>query len=51
MDIFALGIMFWELVCSRGNRPFAQLEPEAIPAAVIAGLRPVFTPEVPAPYR
>ncbi|GLC72288.1 hypothetical protein PLESTF_001228000 [Pleodorina starrii] len=51
VDIFALGIIFWELVCGRGQRPYRHLEPAAIPAAVVAGLRPVFGADVPAPYR
>ncbi|GIL68749.1 hypothetical protein Vafri_21992, partial [Volvox africanus] len=51
VDIYALGIIAWELVCGRGQRPFYHLDPGAIPAAVVAGMRPMFTAGVPAPYR
>ncbi|GIL68766.1 hypothetical protein Vafri_22007 [Volvox africanus] len=51
VDIYALGIIAWELVCGRGQRPFHHLDPGAIPAAVAAGMRPIFTAGVPAPYR
>ncbi|EFJ40469.1 hypothetical protein VOLCADRAFT_108130 [Volvox carteri f. nagariensis] len=51
VDIYALGIIFWELVCGRGHRPFKHLDPGAIPAAVRAGMRPIFTADVAAPYR
>ncbi|GIM01666.1 hypothetical protein Vretimale_6468 [Volvox reticuliferus] len=51
VDIYALGIIAWELVCGRGQRPFRHLEPVAIPGAVAAGMRPVFPAGVSAPYR
>ncbi|KAG2484999.1 hypothetical protein HYH03_016203 [Edaphochlamys debaryana] len=50
-DIFALGVVMWEIASGRGYRPYKELAPEQIGAAVKAGLRPVFTAEVPAPYK
>ncbi|KAG2488501.1 hypothetical protein HYH03_013004 [Edaphochlamys debaryana] len=42
VDVFAFGIIMWELLCSKGNRPYARLHPDDIPKAVLNGLRPVF---------
>ncbi|GIL63273.1 hypothetical protein Vafri_17375 [Volvox africanus] len=50
-DIFALGIVMWEIASGRGYRPYKELAPEQIGAAVRRGLRPTFTSEVPMPYR
>ncbi|GLC52836.1 hypothetical protein PLESTB_000673900 [Pleodorina starrii] len=50
-DIFALGIVMWEIASGRGYRPYKELAPEQIGAAVRRGLRPTFTAEVPVPYR
>ncbi|GLI70650.1 hypothetical protein VaNZ11_015584 [Volvox africanus] len=51
VDIYSLGIIFWELLCGRGRRPYLHLDPQAIPAAVAAGTRPVFSSAVPEEYR
>ncbi|KAG2422184.1 hypothetical protein HXX76_016223 [Chlamydomonas incerta] len=50
-DIFALGIVMWEIASGRGYRPYKELAPEHIGAAVRKGLRPAFTGEVPPAYR
>ncbi|PNH04951.1 putative LIM domain-containing serine/threonine-protein kinase [Tetrabaena socialis] len=50
-DIFALGIVFWEIASGRGYRPYKELTPDQVGPAVRNGLRPLFTAEVPAPYR
>ncbi|GIL80638.1 hypothetical protein Vretifemale_9974, partial [Volvox reticuliferus] len=50
-DIFALGIVMWEITSGRGYRPYKELAPEQIGGAVRRGLRPTFTNEVPMPYR
>ncbi|KAG2488502.1 hypothetical protein HYH03_013005 [Edaphochlamys debaryana] len=42
VDVFSFGIIMWELLCSKGNRPYARLHPDDIPKAVLNGLRPVF---------
>ncbi|KAG2482230.1 hypothetical protein HYH03_018830 [Edaphochlamys debaryana] len=49
VDVFALGVVAWELVAGRGRRPYPHLTQEAIPRAVIARLRPVFPPDLPVP--
>eukprot|EP00198_Chlamydomonas_reinhardtii_P008245 XP_001697582.1 predicted protein [Chlamydomonas reinhardtii] len=50
-DIFSFGTVMWEIVCGRGSRPYPKLHPDAIPAAVMGGLRPLFPDAVPEPYR
>ncbi|GFR41862.1 hypothetical protein Agub_g2643 [Astrephomene gubernaculifera] len=50
-DIFALGIVMWEIASGRGYRPYKELAPEQIGAAVRGGLRPAFTSDVPQAYR
>ncbi|GIL42447.1 hypothetical protein Vafri_417 [Volvox africanus] len=51
VDIYSLGIIFWELLCGRGRRPYLHLDLQAIPTAVAAGTRPVFSSGVPEEYR
>ncbi|GIM07977.1 hypothetical protein Vretimale_11971, partial [Volvox reticuliferus] len=51
VDIYSLGIIFWELVNGRGRRPYLHLDLDAIPTAVAAGTRPVFSSGVPEAYR
>ncbi|KXZ45085.1 hypothetical protein GPECTOR_58g533 [Gonium pectorale] len=51
VDVFAFGVIMWELLCGRGSRPYARLSPEDIPRAVTAGLRPSFSDDVPAAFR
>ncbi|KAG2454555.1 hypothetical protein HYH02_000400 [Chlamydomonas schloesseri] len=51
VDVFAFGVIAWELVCGRGYRPYRDVEVDDIPAAVAGGLRPAFTKDVPLPYR
>ena len=41
----------WEIASGRGYRPYKELAPEHIGAAVRKGLRPAFTAEVPSAYR
>ncbi|KAG2497559.1 hypothetical protein HYH03_004305 [Edaphochlamys debaryana] len=49
VDVFALGVIAWELVAGRGRRPYRTLDQHQVPAAVAGGLRPIFPPGLPVP--
>lgn len=53
VDVFSFGVIMWELVCSRGQRPYRELALDAIGDAVASGTRLVFpnTDHVPSAYR